>query len=98
MNATQRKTYRAFLRSPEWEAKRRACIARDGAACRRCGSRFRLEVHHLTYLRFGGREHLSDLITLCERCHEALHEHARKARPGRSRNPATTSTTAQRRA
>lgn len=35
-------------------------------------SRYRLEVHHLTYERLG-REHPDDLIVLCRACHAAQH-------------------------
>jgi len=31
-----------------------------------------LHVHHLTYKRVG-RENLSDLVTLCKRCHTDIH-------------------------
>jgi phage terminase large subunit GpA-like protein len=43
---------------------------RAGWRCERCGERTRrLEVHHLTYERFG-RELLMDLQALCEPCHK----------------------------
>ena len=43
---------------------------RAGGRCERCGERTRrLEVHHLTYERFG-RELLTDLQALCEPCHK----------------------------
>lgn len=71
----KRKAYRAYLRSAVWAEKRAAVLFRDGGQCRRCGSRWQLEVHHLSYARFGGRERLADLITLCEGCHAALHAH-----------------------
>jgi 5-methylcytosine-specific restriction endonuclease McrA len=70
----KREVYKAFINSPEWKAIRARVIFRDGGMCRRCRSRYRLEVHHLTYVRFGGRERLSDLLTLCEHCHQAEHD------------------------
>ena len=43
---------------------------RAGGCCERCGERTRrLEVHHLTYERFG-RELLADLQALCKPCHD----------------------------
>jgi 5-methylcytosine-specific restriction endonuclease McrA len=70
----KRQAYKAYINSPTWKAIRARVIFRDGGQCRRCGTRYHLEVHHLTYVRFGGRERLSDLITLCEACHEAEHD------------------------
>jgi hypothetical protein len=32
-----------------------------------------LDVHHLTYVRFG-HERLEDLLTLCRPCHDAAHD------------------------
>lgn len=41
--------------------------------CRRCGSEERVVVHHLRY-RGKGKERPGDLMTLCTRCHDALHK------------------------
>ena len=44
---------------------------RAGHKCAKCGqTSATLEVHHLTYERFG-RESEADLIVLCKVCHEA---------------------------
>lgn len=75
MSATaKRQAYSAFINSPQWRAIRAGAIFAAGAQCENCGSRRRLEVHHLTYARFGGCELPSDLRVLCERCHQAEHE------------------------
>ena len=65
-------TYSEFLESEEWKALREKVKSRDWFRCRECGSRFNLQVHHLTY------EHgwLCDeryLVTLCRECHERKH-------------------------
>jgi 5-methylcytosine-specific restriction endonuclease McrA len=60
--------YRAYMQSPAWQALRLRVKARDGYRCVQCGSRQRLEVDHLHY-RTLTRENLSDLQTLCHRCH-----------------------------
>ncbi|MCE5329646.1 HNH endonuclease [bacterium] len=31
-----------------------------------------MQVHHLTYKSFGNEE-LEDLVTVCEKCHEKIH-------------------------
>lgn len=53
------------------ENLRRAAILRDGSRCRECGKEnCRLEVHHITPKRTGGRDSISNLITLCSSCHD----------------------------
>lgn len=52
------------------ENLRRAVILRDDGRCRECGKEnCRLEVHHITPRRAGGRDTISNLITLCPYCH-----------------------------
>jgi len=79
----QRKKYERYLKSDAWQVLRMRVIHRDGAMCRAqkktddgrlkmCFSRVSLQVHHLTYERFGN-ERLSDLITVCEQCHKTIH-------------------------
>ena len=60
--------YVRYMQSPEWRALAARVMARDHHRCWVCGSRRNLQVHHRTYRRFG-HERLSDLVTLCERCH-----------------------------
>ena len=51
------------------ERKLRAKV-RDGMKCRKCGSRADLHVHHTK----GMKSHaLSNLLTLCRTCHQAVH-------------------------
>jgi hypothetical protein len=42
---------------------------RDGSACRWCGSRDRIEVHHVIPWTWGGRDDSWNLVTLCFTCH-----------------------------
>lgn len=50
---------------------RKAVILRDGCKCMECGkSNCRLEVHHIRPRRLNGSNTLSNLITLCEKCHQ----------------------------
>lgn len=64
--------YDAYLKSSGWRAIRRAVLARDGGQCTECRSAERLHVHHMHY-RTLGFETGEELLTLCERCHDALH-------------------------
>lgn len=71
------KKYRDYLKSPEWAKKRKAAFDRDNQ-CKLCGDRGAktgnpLVVHHMTYERIFNEE-MSDLITLCNKCHGYVHE------------------------
>lgn len=74
----RRKQYTDYIKSKAWKRKRNKVIFRDGGQCKAikngkpCGSRKNLEVHHLSYERFGN-ELFSDLVTLCEDCHKTIH-------------------------
>ena len=70
-------TYSQYLRGPHWaDVKARF---RSSRLCKRrcfaCGdSSDRLSLHHRTYKRIGA-ERLSDLIEVCQACHEQIHKH-----------------------
>ena len=50
---------------------RKAVIFRDGCKCMECGkSNCKLEVHHIKPRRLNGSNTLSNLITLCQKCHQ----------------------------
>ena len=50
---------------------RKAVILRDGCKCMECGkTNCKLEVHHIKPRRLNGSNTLSNLITLCEPCHQ----------------------------
>jgi hypothetical protein len=64
--------YRLYIKSQEWEAKRKQRLEMDGHKCAVCKARSGLEVHHNDYSRLGD-ELMSDLITLCKTHHKAVH-------------------------
>ena len=48
---------------------------RDNYTCQCCGEKhIRLEVHHIIFRSQGGSDELDNLITLCEKCHKAIHD------------------------
>lgn len=52
-------------------------LHRDGYKCqsgRKCKHSEKLHVHHIIFRSKGGTNAPSNLITLCEKCHKALHE------------------------
>jgi hypothetical protein len=57
------------------ENLRLACLMRDGYRCQHCHKQgMRLEAHHIQYRQHGGKDTLTNLVTLCERCHHHLHK------------------------
>ncbi len=57
------------------ENLRIACLMRDGYICQQCGKQnVRLEAHHIVFREDGGKDSLTNLLTLCEACHHKLHE------------------------
>ncbi len=56
------------------ENLRIACLMRDGYACQQCRKQqVRLEAHHIISREHGGKDTLSNLLTLCAVCHRNLH-------------------------
>lgn len=65
--------YTDYMNSKAWNKKRRARLKKDNYTCQGCGEKNKpLDVHHKTYERFG-HERLSDLESLCRRCHDQKH-------------------------
>ncbi len=49
-------------------------LVRDGFTCQLCGSRSRLQVHHVKPRARGGDDSVTNLLTLCHACHASVHE------------------------
>jgi len=64
--------YREYLGSTEWKIKRKQVFDRDVHLCQRCLSCYASEVHHLTYANIF-HEELSELVSLCTKCHKIIH-------------------------
>lgn len=72
--------YKKYIRSDEWQQKRKERLALDGHRCRNCGGKEGLEVHHKSYDRFGSESVSSDLVTICSECHDKVTGLNRKKR------------------
>ena len=67
--------YRDFLLTPYWQSISMYIRCRDKKTCQLCGSKKRLNVHHLTYDHHGDElNHLNDLMCVCSKCHKELHK------------------------
>lgn len=68
--------YAAYIRSPEWAAKKAAFkqskLWRNGRCFVCCNRGVEMHVHHRTYVRLGN-ERLNDLRILCGPCHATVH-------------------------
>ena len=65
---------------PYWRKQASRARKRDGYRCQDCGDQFEkgtrlargvrtLDVHHIIPIRLGGSDHLSNLLSLCRKCH-----------------------------
>ena len=58
-----------------YSSRREAVLHRDSYTCQCCGKKHvRLEVHHIIFRSLGGTDDERNLITLCEKCHKAVHD------------------------
>ncbi len=57
---------------------KQACMVRDKFKCRVCGAESKLQCHHIKPKADGGTDKLSNLMTLCEDCHEKHHQEGLK--------------------
>lgn len=74
--------YDAYLRTPEWAAKREIVLTRCKRVCEACGSARATDVHHLNYKRVG-EELDTDLLGLCRECHDTIHMELPEGWPSR---------------
>lgn len=52
----------------------RAIYTRDDWKCRHCNNRNGLHPHHVIYAGKGGPDTLDNLLTMCWKCHRAVHD------------------------
>lgn len=52
---------------------RNAVLRRDGWRCRHCKFRQNLHLHHVQFLSHNGPDESTNLLTLCNSCHEGVH-------------------------
>ena len=75
--------YEKYIKSAKWKRISKDLKKQAGYRCAHCGfSSATLEVHHLTYERFGN-ERMSDLVVLCKPCHDKADEKRVKERESR---------------
>lgn len=69
--------YPAYLRTKHWKDFRRKILGLDRRkrkkSCSNCRSKYRLQVHHITYENVGN-EKPEDVAILCGKCHQLHHD------------------------
>lgn len=68
--------YVEYMRSPQWKRKRHQVLVYWNHKCGMCYKPGKLQVHHRTYERLG-HELITDLIPLCDECHDKFHDKTR---------------------
>jgi 5-methylcytosine-specific restriction endonuclease McrA len=68
------KTGRIRVSEEEYEKLRQEVLKRDGWKCQMCGSSKDIHVHHIDLRSRMGSDLENNLISLCARCHRAIHE------------------------
>ena len=66
------------MNTEEWKQVAEMVKERDGHKCVICGSTENLNAHHICY--DGDCLDENDIVTLCNRCHECLHDGIKKMR------------------
>jgi hypothetical protein len=70
--------YKRYLNSSHWEkVKERYWKGKLPNKCYCCQTTRNLQLHHKTYKRLG-KERLTDLIYLCDKCHSQVHEYLKE--------------------
>lgn len=71
--AERRAQYQQYLRTPHWRRVRIGYFKRHPKMCFVCTGTERIQLHHRTYENLG-YEPFDDLVPLCLRCHQLVHE------------------------
>lgn len=76
MGIEQKHAYRfGYLKSEEWQTVRVEALARTDAVCQICGFRsIHNDAHHVHYPDSVWDTKQEDLVILCRKCHELMHE------------------------
>ena len=76
IGALPRTAYRQYIQSPAWRKKRELYLqSKLSNDCAGCGATYTkgFHLHHRTYKNLGV-ERLMDLIMLCPKCHDKVHQ------------------------
>lgn len=66
--------YHEYLKTKEWQEKRKLAIKHYGGTCALCSKTDNLNVHHKSYENIFNEQVPRDLIVLCQLHHQLYHE------------------------
>ena len=76
-------TYAEYLQSPTWKEVRAWAKREAKNRCQNCGNKeYKLWVHHINILSVRGEEKTTDLLVLCQDCHNQTYEEKVRRRNG----------------
>ena len=62
------------LYTEDWDTIRRNVYRRDGNRCVLCGAKGKLHCHHIIPVRISKDNSMSNLVSVCTKCHKKLEE------------------------
>lgn len=62
-----------YMKSEMWQSKRLEVLRRDNHKCVVCNKKDNLDIHHISYENVGN-ESLDDLVTVCRKHHQLIHD------------------------
>jgi len=65
---------RRGLYTESWDSIRKQCYRRDGYRCVMCGKKGKISAHHIVPVRISHNNSLTNLVSVCDRCHKRLEE------------------------
>ena len=65
---------RQTLYTENWDSIRKLVYQRDGNRCVMCGKRGKLHCHHIVPVKISKDNSLSNLVSVCNKCHRKLEE------------------------
>lgn len=65
---------RQKLYTEDWDNIRKQVYMRDGHRCVMCGKRGKLHAHHIIPVKISNDNSLSNLVSVCNKCHRKLEE------------------------
>jgi len=67
------RNYKKYLKTDHWKEVK---LKFRGRSCEKCGSKYKINIHHLTYRNLGRDKEYNDCVPLCEYCHQEVHAYA----------------------
>lgn len=64
----------AYFKTKLWKKRRKEFTLFKKSTCEKCGSKIKLQIHHIKYEEDMGKDKSENCVLLCLDCHLKLHE------------------------